>query len=174
MKCPRCGTENLDERVYCWRCMAPLKSGAMGAVPSAIPTRAQPPTPRIHPTPTTIPAGAGEKSYLVAALLAWFLGFLGIDRFYLGYIGLGVVKLLTCGLCGIWQLIDFVLIIAGVMRDADGNELRRAPNDWIIVLVIVVATIILQVFFGGFAFIVSLLQHKVGAPVDFKPVGPNL
>lgn len=152
--------------------MAPLKSGAMGAVPSVTPTRAQPPTPRVHPTPTTIPAGAGEKSYLVAALLAWFLGFLGIDRFYLGYIGLGVIKLLTCGGCGIWQLIDFILILAGVMRDANGNELRRTPNDWIIVLVIVVATIILNIFYGGFAFIASLLQHKGGVPVDLKPI-PN-
>lgn len=154
--------------------MAPLKSGAMGAVPSITPMRAQPPASPVPSMPAATPAGTGEKSYLVAALLAWFLGFLGIDRFYLGYIGLGVIKLLTCGLCGIWQLIDFILIIAGVMKDANGNELRRMPNDWIIVLVIVVATIILNIFFGGFAFIASLLQHKVGMPIDLKPVGPNL
>lgn len=151
--------------------MAPLKSGAMGAVPSVTPTRARPSASPVPPTPAATPVGTGEKSYLVAALLAWFLGFLGIDRFYLGYIGLGVIKLLTCGGCGIWQLLDFILIIVGVMRDANGNELRRAPNDWIIVLVIVVATIILNIFYGGFALIASLLQQKGSMPIDLKPPG---
>ncbi len=169
MKCPRCGAENSDERVYCWKCMAPLKSGAMETLPSVSPTRPQPPPPGARPAPTAVPAEAGEKSYLVAALLAWFLGFLGIDRFYLGYIGLGIIKLLTCGGCGIWQLIDFILILAGVMKDANGNELRRTPNDWVIVLVIVVATIILNIFYGGFSLLAGLLQQRSGMPV-FKPV----
>lgn len=40
MKCPRCQAENLDERVYCWKCFAPLRSGAMGALPTVAPTAA--------------------------------------------------------------------------------------------------------------------------------------
>lgn len=67
----------------------------------------------------------GQKSWVVAVLLSLFLGCLGVDRFYLGYMGLGVLKLITFGGCGVWALIDLVLIIVGKMRDANGNELTR-------------------------------------------------
>ncbi len=67
----------------------------------------------------------GEKKWLTALLLAWFLGGLGIDRFYLGYTGLGVAKLLTLGGCGIWWLIDLILIAMGKTKAADGSELVK-------------------------------------------------
>ena len=63
------------------------------------------------------------KSKTTAILLSVFLGSLGVDRFYLGYIGLGIVKLLTVGGFGIWYLIDLILIIMGKLPDSNGNAL---------------------------------------------------
>ena len=63
------------------------------------------------------------KSKMVALLLSIFLGELGIDRFYLGYIGLGILKLLTGGGLGIWWLVDLILIANGKMKTKDGQEL---------------------------------------------------
>lgn len=64
-----------------------------------------------------------SKSKVTAALLAFFLGCFGIHRFYLGYTLIGVIQLLTAGGCGIWALIDFILILTGGLKDSDGNEL---------------------------------------------------
>ncbi len=46
-------------------------------------------------------------------------------RFYLGYTGLGILKLITCGGLGIWGIIDIILIATGKMKDAQGNELQK-------------------------------------------------
>lgn len=51
------------------------------------------------------------KSQIVAFLLCFFLGLLGIHRFYLGYTGMGILYLFTAGLFGIGWLIDFILLI---------------------------------------------------------------
>ncbi len=52
-----------------------------------------------------------DKSWIAALLLCFFLGYLGIHRFYLGYTWQGVVQLLTLGGFGIWALIDFIRIL---------------------------------------------------------------
>jgi hypothetical protein len=72
-----------------------------------------------------IPYVFSNKDWLTAVLLSLFVGWLGIDRFYLGYTGLGIVKLLTLGFFGIWALIDLVLIIMGRLPDSDGLPLGR-------------------------------------------------
>ena len=56
-------------------------------------------------------SGKKDKSWLAALLLSIFLGSLGIDRFYMGYNGTGILKLITFGGLGIWWLIDLILII---------------------------------------------------------------
>jgi len=66
-------------------------------------------------------AAEGGKSWLVAVLLAFFLGGLGIHRFYLGYTWQGVVQLLTLGGFGIWALIDFIRIIIRDLKPKDGD-----------------------------------------------------
>lgn len=50
------------------------------------------------------------KSPILALIFSLFFGGLGIDRFYLGQIGIGLAKLLTAGGCGIWYIVDLFLI----------------------------------------------------------------
>ena len=73
-----------------------------------------------------IPGVFSEKEWLTALLISLFVGTLGIVRFYLGYTGLGILKLITLGGCGIWALIDFILIAMGSLGDANGLPLRRS------------------------------------------------
>jgi hypothetical protein len=73
-----------------------------------------------------VPGLFSDKEWIVAVLLSAFLGTLGIDRFYLGYIGLGILKLITLGLCGIWWIIDLILIATGGLKDSKGLPLRRS------------------------------------------------
>lgn len=63
------------------------------------------------------------KSKTTALILSILLGELGVDRFYLGYTGLGILKLITAGGFGIWWLIDLILIATGKMTAKDGSEL---------------------------------------------------
>lgn len=63
----------------------------------------------------------GGESQLIALILAIFLGGLGIHRFYLGYMGIGVIQLLTAGGCGVWALIDIILILSDKLGPKDGS-----------------------------------------------------
>jgi len=78
-----------------------------------------------------IPTGGEQKSKLVAVLLAFFLGGIGIHDFYLGYTQYGIIKIVLC-VCtagvgsGIWALIDFIRLLTGSLNtDANGVELKK-------------------------------------------------
>ena len=51
-----------------------------------------------------------DKNWIAGLLLSILIGSLGVDRFYMGYIGLGILKLITLGGFGVWWLIDVILI----------------------------------------------------------------
>ncbi|TXK52884.1 TM2 domain-containing protein [Pontibacter qinzhouensis] len=65
------------------------------------------------------------KSQLVALLLAIFVGVIGIHRFYLGYVGIGIAQILTLGGCGIWSLIDLIRIAIGDLKPKDGDYTEK-------------------------------------------------
>lgn len=69
-------------------------------------------------------APKSSRSYVVTLLLAFFLGWLGIHRFYTGYIWIGIIQLLTAGGFGLWSLIDNIALVMNGYRDAEGNELE--------------------------------------------------
>jgi hypothetical protein len=75
-------------------------------------------------TASQIPGVFSDKEYMVALLFSIFLGGWGADRFYMGQIGLGIGKLLTGGGCGIWYLIDIVLIAMRSSNDSMGRPLK--------------------------------------------------
>jgi hypothetical protein len=101
--CHSCGAEVSDKAVVCVKCGVAVNnnnsSGQVGPV--------------------------SDKEWLVALLLAFFVGVFGVHRFYTGHIGIGVVQLLTLGGCGIWALIDFILIVVGSYTDAQGRQLKK-------------------------------------------------
>ena len=76
-------------------------------------------TNRVYPA-SQIPGVFSNKTYLMASILSFFLGVLGIDRLYLGYVGTGLLKMFTFGGFGIWALIDLIRILTRNLPDSDG------------------------------------------------------
>lgn len=66
-----------------------------------------------------------EKDWLVTLLLCLFVGGIGVHRFYAGKIGTGILQLITFGGCGIWTLIDLIMILTGNFTDKDGNAITN-------------------------------------------------
>jgi len=96
MFCKYCGQEVVDDAVVCVHCGRALDS--------------------------RYGKREDNNTGIIVLLLCIFLGYLGVHRFYTGHIGIGVAQLLTFGGCGIWWLIDFIMIITGSFNDNDGNK----------------------------------------------------
>jgi TM2 domain-containing membrane protein YozV len=122
MFCPKCGKETAENQAFCAGCGAPLTEAARQGV------RAQ-------------AAGISPKSRLATTLLAWFLGYFGAHRFYVGKTGSAMV-MLVLGIIGIplclvfvgipivigvavWRLVDFIIAVTGNMRDKDGLLIEK-------------------------------------------------
>ena len=127
MYCRNCGNEVSEKAVMCVACGTPPKAGNKYCDNCKAETSAN----------TTIcmkcgvslkgdnPINGEGKDWLTTLLLCFFLGAFGIHRFYTGHTGIGVVQLLTLGGCGIWALIDFIIIIMGNFKDSNGHLLVK-------------------------------------------------
>ena len=99
--CSKCGAEVLDDAVVCPKCGCELAA-----------------TP-VHDHETS------EKDWLVTLLLCFFLGGIGVHRFYVGRIGSGIAMILTLGGLGIWVLIDLIIVACGNFKDGEGKVIKR-------------------------------------------------
>lgn len=73
-------------------------------------------------------SGSSPKSGIATLLLCFFLGCLGIHRFYVGKTGTGIIQLLTIGGLGIWVLVDFLMIVLGKFTDAEGRVVKLSEE----------------------------------------------
>lgn len=91
------------------------------------------------------------------------MGSIGVDRFYLGYTGLGIAKLLTFGGCGIWSLIDLILVLTGQMRDSSGRALEGFEQNkkmaWIVTGALWAVGIFMSFVFGVFSAVLGTSSY---------------
>jgi hypothetical protein len=75
--------------------------------------------------PGAMAQGGPPKQFMITLLLAVLAGGFGAHRFYTGHMLYGVIQLFTLGGCGVWALIDIIMIATGKYTDAQGRPLVK-------------------------------------------------
>jgi hypothetical protein len=73
--------------------------------------------------------GVSNRSWKTTFWLSFFLGYLGVHRYYVGKIGTGILYNLTFGLFGIGSLVDFIKICCGKFTDKQGNVIVKKKKQ---------------------------------------------
>ena len=106
-------------------------------------------------------AVTSDRSFIATWLFAWLLGVLGVDRFYLGKVGTGILKLLTIGGFGIWWLVDLVMTLTNSQRDKFGRRVIGTRQEqtigWIVTAVGVLLGWVASAVTQAFAFLTEQL-----------------
>lgn len=128
--CPRCGADLVNGKCeYCGyeREEEPRsKSSSDQHEVQTLPPQPQPQVVTVQqPVQDVNITLISDKSKLVALLLCFFLGWLGIHRFYAGKIATGVIYFFTLGLFGIGWFIDLIMILLGSFRDSSGLPIKE-------------------------------------------------
>jgi len=97
-----------------------------------------------------------RKSQVTAFVLSMFLGFFGVDQFYLGYVWYGLFKLITFGGGGLWYLYDLCRIGSSTVLTARNFRVAADLPHFAFVLSVVTA----MLFFGFLFSILSILSHR--------------
>jgi TM2 domain-containing membrane protein YozV len=104
--------------MYCRNCGKQIDDSSAFCVYCGVATTNQPGT-------NLVIDGVQRYDWLTTLLLCFFLGGFGVHSFYTKKTAIGVAQLLTLGGCGIWALVDLIMIITEGYRDGNGNPLVR-------------------------------------------------
>lgn len=101
MYCSNCGSYVSDKAVVCVNCGCAVGGNQI-----------------------YVDQNASDKNGLVTLLLAIFVGYFGVHRFYVGKIGTGVLMFISLGFFGLWTLIDIIRIAVGSFTDDQGRRIQ--------------------------------------------------
>ncbi len=136
--CSKCGAELENDAKFCYVCGEKCKTSQVtNPFVNENSTNNNASNPIVNESTTNINASTSnvsDKSRAAAAILAFFLGGLGIHNFYLGRTKQGVIQLVLFLFCwlyipaiivGIWAIVDFVLILCGNVIDGNGKIVSK-------------------------------------------------